>query len=121
MVELGGIYEISNWSFGSAGDRNAKIDLLVGGRYFSLEIDMNFNLLPHANGKGDWVDPLVGILFKTDLTNKVNLLLRGDIGGFGIGSASDFAWNVHTALGYDLSAKSTLWFGYRVLDIRLRR
>ncbi|WP_136808253.1 hypothetical protein [Desulfosediminicola flagellatus] len=117
LVEVGGIYEISNWSLGNTGDRLAKIDLLAGGRYFSLEIDMDFNLLPEVNGKGDWVDPFVGIRFQADLTNKVKLLLRGDIGGFGIGSAPDFAWNVHTALGYDLSEKSTLWFGYRVLDV----
>jgi hypothetical protein len=117
LVELGGIYEISNWSFGNAVDRKASIDLLAGGRYFSLDVSMDFNLFPDTNGSGDWIDPFVGVLFKADLSKKVSLVLRGDIGGFGIGSASDFTWNVYTGLGYDLSKKTTLWFGYRVLDI----
>jgi len=117
LVEFGGLYKFSNWSLGNAGDRKASIDLLAGGRYFSLDVDMDFNLLPNKDGIGDWIDPFVGIIFKADLSNKISLLLRGDIGGFGIGSASDFAWNVYTALGYDLSEKTTLWFGYRVLDI----
>ena len=117
LVEVGGIYQVSEWSFGNSQDRKASIDLLAGGRYFSLDVDMDFNLLPDQDGSGDWLDPFVGIIFKADLSNKISLLLRGDIGGFGIGSASDFAWNVYTALGYDLSEKTTLWFGYRVLDI----
>jgi hypothetical protein len=117
LVELGGIYEISNWSFGNAVDRKASIDLLAGGRYFSLDVDMGSNLLPDTNGSGNWIDPFVGVLFKADLSKKVSLVLRGDIGGFGIGSASDFVWNAYTALGYDFSKKTTLWFGYRVLDI----
>jgi len=117
LVEVGGIYKFSNWSLGNAGDRKASIDLLAGGRFFSLDVEMDFNLLPDQDGIGDWLDPFVGIIFKADLSNKISLLLRGDIGGFGIGSSSDFAWNVFAALGYDLSEKTTLWFGYRVLDI----
>ena len=117
LVEVGGIYRFSEWSLGNSGDRKSSIDLMAGGRYFSIAADMDFNLLPDIDGSKGWVDPFVGIIFKADLSSKVSLALRGDIGGFGIGGASDFVWNAFAQLGYDLSKKTTLWLGYRVLDI----
>lgn len=59
LVEFGGIYKVSNWSLGNAGDRKASIDLLAGGRYFSLDVNMDFNLLPELDGSEDWLDPFV--------------------------------------------------------------
>jgi hypothetical protein len=116
LVEGGGILRVSEWLFGNNNDRKASIDALAGVRYFSLTTDMDFNLLPDLDWSKDWVDPFVGVIFKTDLSRKISLALRGDIGGFGIGGASDFVWGASVQLGYDVSKKSTLWFGYRVLD-----
>ena len=115
LVEFGGIYRISEWFLGNSGDREGSIDLLAGVRYFYLSVDMDFNLQPDIYGNEDWIDPFIGVIFKTKLSKKVSLALRGDIGGFGIGGSSDFVWNASAQLGYDFSKKTTLWFGYRVL------
>ena len=52
-----------------------------------------------------------------DLTEKLAFRVRGDIGGFDIGSGSDLTWNVLGGFGYSLSERTTLWLGYRILDV----
>src|SRR3974377_596587 len=39
-----------------------------------------------------WVDPIVGLKLKKNLTSKWHFSIEGDIGGFGAGS--DFAWRL---------------------------
>ena len=41
--------------------------------------------------------------------------LRGDIGGFGVGS--QLTWDVTASVGYRMSDTATLLFGYRHLDV----
>ena len=65
----------------------------------------------------DWVDAIVGGRVQLDLSEKFTFSLRGDAGGFDIGSSSDLVWNLVAALGYELSDRTTLWLGYRHLDI----
>ena len=65
----------------------------------------------------DWVDPIVGGRVFLDLTDNLSLVLRGDIGGFGVGS--DFTWNVAGLLLYDFDLfgkDASVVAGYRVLD-----
>ncbi len=61
------------------------------------------------------MDPIIGGRFHMSLSERWLLTLRGDIGGFGVGS--DLTWNVAARLGYRLSERTTLAFGYRHLDI----
>lgn len=51
------------------------------------------------------------------LSDRWDLSLRGDIGGFGIGS--DFTWQMTALLGYRFplfGADATAAIGYRILD-----
>ena len=43
--------------------------------------------------------------------------MRFDIGGFGVGEASDLTWNLMTAFDYKLKGNKSLIAGYRILDI----
>ena len=51
----------------------------------------------------------------------MSLGVRGEVGGFGIGSASELTWSVVGGLGYKLSDRWTLKMGYRVYDIDYER
>jgi hypothetical protein len=42
-------------------------------------------------------------------------VLRGDIGGFGVGSK--FTWNTSALLGYSVSRVVSVWLGYRALGL----
>ncbi len=61
------------------------------------------------------MDPIVGTRLMVDLTEKIRLIVRGDIGGFGVGS--DFIWNLTTFFGYELWQNRRLLLGYHFLDV----
>ena len=46
------------------------------------------------------------------------LLLRGDVGGFGIDDASDYTYNVMAAFRYSFSDSMALIVGYRVFGMK---
>lgn len=64
-----------------------------------------------------WVDPSIvaRIKYPTTPTSKWHFQLRGNIGGFGIGS--DFYWQLQAYAGYRFSKLFSLSAGYRVIDI----
>ena len=119
QMELGIFYRFLERTIGNDDRRSLSLDVLGGGRYTYLEGELD------SKGAGpievdkskDWVDAIVGGRIQIDLTEKLAFSLRGDVGGFGIGSSSDFVWNLIAALGYELSERTTLWLGYRHLDL----
>jgi hypothetical protein len=68
-----------------------------------------------ADDRESWVDPLVGMRFSAPLGKKWEMAVRGDIGGWGIGS--DLAWQVLAHFDWKLTDHFGLDFGYIILDI----
>ncbi len=64
-----------------------------------------------------WIDPFIGFRIACRTAGPFTARLRADIGGFGIGTASDFTWNFSAALDYRLSSVISLSAAYRVLSI----
>ena len=62
-----------------------------------------------------WVDPFIVARLKSDPAEKFIYQLRGDIGGFGVGS--DFAWQIQAYAGYRFSRLFQVTAGYRVLGM----
>jgi hypothetical protein len=139
IIEAGGLYEIARWP-GSPGSFTA-LDGLLGFRYWNNSIDLNFdfvgtvdftrlsNLLGRdvqfsrsfaiaRSGSIDWVDPLVGLRLRHQFTPSQDVLLRGDVGGFGFQNRFEwqavgvysYAWQF---TGYQLAAL----IGYRALSV----
>jgi len=117
LVEFGGAYRFAELPLGKDANRLLSLEVLAGGRYNYLKSEVEILGLLDSKESQDWVDPIVGVRLTAGLTEKLSLRVRGDIGGFGIGSASDFAWNVVAALGYQVSRRITLAAGYRILDV----
>ena len=91
-------------------------DLYGGGRYTSLELDLDTRAGPSVNQKVDWIDPLVGGRLGVHFSEHWFLLFMGDVGGFGVGS--DLAWSVTGLLGYRWTGAGVEWAilaGYRAL------
>jgi hypothetical protein len=55
----------------------------------------------------------VGVRGRYNLTDRLYLVGRADIGGFGVGS--DLTWQLYGALGWHLSPHTTVELGYRYL------
>ncbi len=93
------------------------VDLLAGARWVSIDTTLQVGFDPGVIFQDDqgWVDPLVGARVRRALNDRWSAHLRGDIGGFGVGS--DLTWNLEADLGLAVTERLSLIFGYRVLDI----
>jgi hypothetical protein len=128
IAEIGVVYEIGRWWSGGA------IDLLAGARYWHLDAGINLALTGTLDTSGlsltgnravaraggvDWIDPLVGLRIRQQLAPGQELLLRGDIGGFDVGS--QFTWNVLAAYSWEIGVHYGATYsgvlGYRALGV----
>ena len=99
-------------------ERSEQIFGVIGFRYTYLKTEIDFVGVGDVEGSEDWLDLKVGGRYTRDLKENLALAVEGDIGGFGIGGSSDFAWSVQALLGWAFGKKGNkrVWFGYRVLD-----
>ena len=90
----------------------------IGGiRQQDIEVELTFlNRSPQASV--DWIDPFVGVVYSPALSERLGLLLRGDIGGFGI--ESDRAVNAEVMLRYQFGKTFSCKFGYRYLEVEFK-
>jgi hypothetical protein len=92
-----------------------RLDLYAGARVNSMELDLDIetNRLGTFSGSQakTWVDPVIGIRFQQELTDRFFVRAVGDIGGFGV--SSDLTWQALAALGYHISDSSSVALGYR--------
>lgn len=95
--------------------------------YLRQKIDLNINIAGVGSAgrtlgtSEDWVEPFIGGRVIWDLNDTWSLNVRGDAGGFGIGSASDLTWQVLGGIDYKLSENTTLNAGYRYVDLDYSR
>jgi len=108
QAELGG-----NTVFGTP--RVFALEPTVGARWTRLTGSLRLGGL-HVSDSESWLDPFIGTRIHLDLTDRWNLFMEGDVGGFGAGSR--LSLNGQAFLGYRttlLGYKSIIRAGYRVL------
>jgi len=114
LVEFGLQYRVLDTM--SADRRGIALDAYVGGRYTDLQLELKPQVTGTVNQSAEWVDPIVGGQVNFGLTERFFIVLRGDIGGFGVGS--DFAWSALGLLGYRWHGAGVEWAilgGYKAL------
>jgi len=62
-----------------------------------------------------WFDPFIGARFTLPNTGKWTVMLRGDVGGFGVGS--QFAWQVRPTVAYSVSKHWAFGVAYWALGM----
>ena len=121
IVDFGASWEAARWGAAAAG-KSGFADLFVGGRYWSVDTDIEADS-PLVAGEREigssvsWVDPIVGARFAADLTPKLQLIGRADVGGFEIGDASKLTWSAAAYLGWRFNPTISGWFGYKHLVV----
>jgi hypothetical protein len=98
------------------------LEVGAGGRlnYVQTRADLRINAIPagttEATGRHHktWYDPVLIARFTGDIKDKWLFQLRGDLGGFGVGS--DFTWQLHASAGYKFSKLFQMSLGYRILS-----
>lgn len=93
------------------------MDLQAGFRLINLseEIELTPGLLRGRSRSlsRTWIDPVIGLRTRTQLTRWLFLPVRGDVGGFG--ANSEFTWQAFAGLGAQLTRWGALLAGYRAL------
>ncbi len=133
IAETSLAYELMR-SQGSGPGAETAIDLYGGGRLWWQRAEANLALTAGMNigdltvngarafaSSGDvtWFDPLIGLRLRQRFSPKTDMVLRGDVGGFGAGSK--FSWQAMGYLNWELArTQSSAWsamVGYRALYV----
>ena len=107
MVGLGGLYRLLDWEAGrSPPRRGAQLEALAGVRITNLRTEINGRHgLPKFDDDKTWVDPVIGLQGRLELTERWEAFAEGDIGGFGVGS--DITWTGSPASATASSCSAT--------------
>ena len=97
---------------------DGQLDYLFGLRWWDNDIDMTIDpvVLPGTatmNIEEDWVDVVVGIRWLSAINKNWDVVLYGDIGGFGL--ESDFTSSLSAGAHYQMSANWVLDLQYKAL------
>jgi hypothetical protein len=94
-------------------------DVFVGGRFNYSYMEIGIPSIPlKTDSTKQWVDPFVGGRILIPLSKSWFLGLRGDIGGFGIGNASDLALNGNVSINWQINDLLSLHGGYRAYYLK---
>ncbi len=110
--EPSGLYRITSYLEAGAGGR---LNVMETG------IDVRRNVIPAGteqiteSASKTWFDPILIARVTTSIRDKWLFQIKGDLGGFGIGS--DFTWQLQAYAGHKFSELFQLSAGYKILSI----
>jgi opacity protein-like surface antigen len=137
--EAGGAYEVARWKQSDAASSFTALDAYAGLRYWFVGLDLSLDLVGAANaqhldldqiggraiaksGGIQWIDPIVGLRLRHEFAPGQEFQMRGDIGGFGVGSK--FSWEFYGGYSHDFEFAGlnlTGTIGYRALSVDYSR
>ncbi|CTQ55291.1 hypothetical protein LP7551_03832 [Roseibium album] len=115
-------YRFPSLLTGSGPDQRIEFDVMAGARYNYLRQKIQVTpglpapFTADLGGDKHWVSPVIGARANFIFNDKWNLVVRGDMSGFGV-SGEDLSWSLNGIAGYRFTEKATMRFGYRVYDI----
>jgi opacity protein-like surface antigen len=128
-LDFGMAYKLVKVPLEESESRMFTVEPLGGIRYHYLKQEIKLKsahpilgpIGTTLGGDEDWVEPFIGSRLRYDLTEKLAAQVRGDIGGFGIGSASKLTWNFLAGIDWNFRKNMSLKAAYRILDIDYSR
>ena len=106
MIEAGGSLPLNE---------SGSVDAIAGLRYIDLSLDVQLGAAVDATARETWVEPWIGARGRVPINETWHVDMRGDVGGFGIGS--QFTWQALAVLGADLGSGWRFDVGYRAIGI----
>lgn len=98
------------------------LEAIAGTRYWNVTLDVNANGTIAGNFSrdwgDDWWDPVIGARVFHQVNQRWSTNLRGDIGGFGVGS--DFSWNLQGGIGYHFNDIWSAHAQYKALGVNFK-
>jgi opacity protein-like surface antigen len=100
---------------------NDQVTVFAGLRYNDVDADLDVVRTgpgagaSRAASKGDsWIDPVVGVTARYPINETWSVGVRGDVGGFGVGS--DLTWQMMASVNWMVRDNLEVVAGYRYLD-----
>jgi hypothetical protein len=122
LTEFGAGYRLGTWPLSPDVRPSFSVDFLTGGRYVRLESGIKIReggprgrINVEVDDTVEWLEPFVGGRVLLALSRQASFVVRGDVGGFGVGS--ELTWNVVGNFLYQVSRTVYLSVGYRALDM----
>jgi hypothetical protein len=88
-------------------------EALAGVRYNNLSGEISGPLGRASTGTQDWWDPILGVNFSVPFAEKFSFNVRGDVGGFGVGS--DLTWQAFPYFCWQFAKWGSVQAGYRLV------
>lgn len=111
--ELSGLYTVNPWlDLGIGGMLNS---IYSGGEIYLISVGGWSSATKKTSMTKTWFDPILIARIQGKSAEKFIYQLRGEIGGFGIGS--DFAWQMQAYAGYRFSKLFQITGGYRIISL----
>lgn len=94
------------------------VEMLAGVRYNHIKLGLTIQSQSDdfsADKTESWVDPYVGMLARTHISESVSLVGKADIGGFDVGSK--LTWQLYGGVEFQISESCHIGVGYRYLSV----
>lgn len=111
IFELGAAYALFR-ADRAQGRPGLAVEPLAGARIQTLSLDIDNAAGVGLSGRETWVDGFAGARARVELTDRISLRVRGDVGA----GQSDLTWNALAGLDVVLCPHAVLQVGYRALD-----
>jgi len=99
--------------------QEASASLTVNARLDIRDLQISGSRAIAKSGDVSWVDPLVGLRWRYRFAPDKEFVVRGDVGGFGVGS--EFSWQAVALFDWEIyRAQGVTWkadIGYRALSV----
>lgn len=119
-LELTSLTGLGGYSlfYGDGGN----LDVVAGVRMWSVDIGLDFGAPINASfsRSNTWVDPVVGLKGRADISSDFYLTGWALIGGFGV-SDDKLMWDVMGSAGYDFNEMFSMTVGYRGMGLDYRK
>ena len=92
-----------------------RFETIVGARYTNLSSEIRGPFGRNPSGTVDWWDPIIGGRLMLPMGEAWTFNLRGDVGGFGVGS--DFAWQLFPYVSWQFGERASMQAGYRAISM----
>jgi len=123
-LDVAGSYRVVDAFIGKGDDAAARkyprliVEPLAGLRLVYLHQEVKLNPGPAAvKDSTTYVEPFVGGRVAVDVTEHLSVGVRGDIGGFGVGEASEKTWTLMPGVVWRISDLISLNAAYRITAI----
>jgi hypothetical protein len=117
-LEFGGGYRLGMWPLSRGFTSALSFEVLAGGRYMYIDGSIEVEVLGQqlqVDKSIDWLEPFIGGQVALLLLKRWTLSIRGDVGGFGVGSY--LTWNLVGTVSWRVTRLLSLVVGYRAMNI----